>query len=163
MPSHVNNQKLQPRFQRVSGHTAHVCRIYVYTVDRLSRLYWPAVHECRCTYACACVRLACVRLVSAYQITTHLSRRVALTRYLDPCTVAWSRELLIGGFRARRTITERWTAPIPFSKSPSSLFLGKHTALVSASASAIRTPVILALEKLEVRSPRLFHGGSVNK
>lgn len=35
MPSHVNNQKLQPRFQRVSGHTAHVCRIYVYTANRV--------------------------------------------------------------------------------------------------------------------------------
>jgi len=49
MPSHVNNQKLQPRFQRVSGHTAHVCRIYVYTADRSGRLFAGYV---RVPYVC---------------------------------------------------------------------------------------------------------------
>lgn len=34
MPSHVNNQKLQPRFQRVSGHRSRVSHLRSCTIDR---------------------------------------------------------------------------------------------------------------------------------
>lgn len=78
MPSHVNNQKLQPRFQRVSGHTAHVCRIYVYTADRL------AVYACR----------TCARDSRVYGSRAHtrpprsfIAPRCA-SRYRGSCTVA---------------------------------------------------------------------------
>lgn len=85
MPSHVNNQKLQPRFQRVSGHTAHVCRIYVCTAGSIG----PAIAGLHtsdddvCTRVCMCMRASiraciCIRLTSAYQTATHLSPRVAL-------------------------------------------------------------------------------------
>lgn len=83
MPSHVNNQKLQPRFQRVSGHTAHVCRIYVYTADRSGpsycRLYTNAIRVRNsrvCTNSRAHTGVPDRR--AAPRRAAHLSRRIAL-------------------------------------------------------------------------------------
>lgn len=50
MPSHVNNQKLQPRFQRVSGHTPLTCVAFTFIrpIDRAGycRLYTRVPYVC---------------------------------------------------------------------------------------------------------------------
>lgn len=84
MPSHVNNQKLQPRFQRVNGHTAHVCRIYVYTVDRSGRLYCR-LYTSAGTYACA--TRVCTTRERIPDRRSFIAPRCT-SRYLGPCTVA---------------------------------------------------------------------------
>lgn len=83
MPSHVNNQKLQPRFQRVSGYTAHVCRIYVYTADRSAGLYIAGLYMRN-------VRVRATRVCTTRErIPDHrsfIAPRCAASRYRSSCT-----------------------------------------------------------------------------
>lgn len=54
MPSHVNNQKLQPRFQLVSGPRSRVSYLRSCTIDQQPLLYV-------CMNVCACVRACVIR------------------------------------------------------------------------------------------------------
>lgn len=53
MPSHVNNQKLQPRFQRVSGHTPLTCVAFTFMrpIDRAPAIAGP-IYGAAVPYVC---------------------------------------------------------------------------------------------------------------
>lgn len=78
MPSHVNNQKLQPRFQRVSGHTAHTC-VVIQPIDRGPRPI-AYLYECR---TCACATRERIPDRRSF-IAPHCAR----ADITAPCTVA---------------------------------------------------------------------------
>jgi len=51
MPSHVNNQKLQPRFQRVSGHRSRASHLHLCAIDRSIDPPLSPLRRCACARA----------------------------------------------------------------------------------------------------------------
>lgn len=87
MPSHVNNQKLQPRFQRVSGHRSRVSHLRLCAIDR------PLYCRCVCAmgfihqvynHMCMCMYTTRARTY----LTAHLSRCARCTSGYFEYTVA---------------------------------------------------------------------------
>lgn len=92
MPSHVNNQKLQPRFQRVSGHRSRVSHLRLCAIDRPPLplcMYMPCIIQIA-AHICVWLHNSCAHIPHR----SFIALRSLQQRILRSDTVAWSRELI---------------------------------------------------------------------